>query len=214
LLDLKPEHKLLEIGCGRGEVCIYHSLNGGESKGVDYSSEAIELARRKAIALEASAVFFESSFDKLCEQESSYDRILASEFIEHISAQEGAVFFKMAYSLLKPGGKLLVYTMPNTLQRRYGYPLTRLLAAFRGQRLPRRQDDTLSEHYKLYHLNEQNYFSLKNFAMQAGFSKIVVGYDARHNRLSGRKNMWIRKFVERIPLRHILFSNLYVVAEK
>jgi 2-polyprenyl-3-methyl-5-hydroxy-6-metoxy-1,4-benzoquinol methylase len=214
LLDLQPKHKLLEIGCGRGEVCILHVLRGGAAKGVDYSADAINLAREKAASLNVQVEFLESSFDGLRETSETYDRILASEFIEHISADEGAMFFQAAFSMLKPGGKLLVYTMPNTLQRRYGYPIQRLWAALHGKRLPKLQDDTTSEHYKLFHLNEQNYFSLRKFANQAGFIRFVVGYDGGTDLGQSKSKRLIRRIIKLTPLRHILLCNLYLLAEK
>jgi len=94
LLGLLPAHQLLEIGCGRGEICIYHALGGGVGKGVDYSISAIKLAREKALSVQASVEFVVSSFDELGDLPETYDRILASEFIEHISAEEGAAFSK------------------------------------------------------------------------------------------------------------------------
>ncbi len=214
ILELRPQHKYLEIGCGRGEICIWHGLNGGIAKGVDYSADAINLAKSKAKILDSSVEFVEASFGTLLEPDNYYDRILASEFIEHISKIEGVDFFKVAYSALKPGGKLLVYTMPNTLQRCYGYPIMRIWAFIKGKRLPKKQDDTLSEHYKLYHLNEQNYFELKHSALRVGFKRFVVGYDIESvKNKSGIKNL-ILKFIEITPLRHLLFSNLYLLAEK
>lgn len=214
LLDLQPEHRLLEIGCGRGEICIFHALRGGKSKGVDYSADAIKLAHEKAASLNAAVEFVESSFDGLHETPGTYDRILASEFIEHISAEEGERFFQTAFSMLKPGGKLLVFTMPNTLQRRYGYPIQRILAALRGRRLPRQQEDTTSEHYRLYHLNEQNYFSLRKLATQAGFNQIVIGYDSGNDQPQPGLKRIARAIIRKTPLRHILLSNLYLLAVK
>lgn len=214
LLGLQSKHKLLEIGCGRGEVCIFHALKGGVAKGVDYSADAINLAREKAASLNVQIEFVESSFDGLRDPPETYDRILASEFIEHISAEEGKKFFKIAFSMLKPGGKLLVFTMPNTLQRRYGYPIQRVWAALHGKRLPKQQDDTTSEHYKFYHLNEQNYFSLKRFARQAGFKKFVIGYDGEGDHSQSKSKRLIRNIIKFTPFRHILLCNLYLLAEK
>jgi ubiquinone/menaquinone biosynthesis C-methylase UbiE len=214
LLELIPQHNFLEIGCGRGEICIFHSLSGGRAKGVDYSDDAIKLARHKALSLGAQVDFVESSFDQLEEQYGSYDRILASEFIEHISEDEGRFFFRKAYDFLKPKGKLLVFTYPNTLYRRYGYPIIRYWAALHGRRLPRHEEDTLSEHYKLYHLNEQNYFSLKTLASEAGFIKFTVGYDSANTLKPNGIKGWVKKILFKTPFRHIFLSNLYVLAEK
>ncbi len=214
LLDLQPQHKLLEIGCGRGEVCIFHALRGGSAKGVDYSADAISLAREKATVLGAKAEFMESSFDGLEEPAATYDRILASEFIEHISAEEGLKFFQAAFSMLKPDGKLLVFTMPNTLQRRYGYPIQRLWALLHGKRLPKQPAETTSEHFWNFHLNEQNYFSLRKFAHQAGFRRFMVGYDVQYAPTPSKVKRFIRCLIKLPPLCHIMLSNLFLVAQK
>ena len=214
LLKLKSEHRYLEIGCGRGEICIWHGLNGGNAKGIDFSTDAINLAKLKAEKLNSPAVFLEASFSELLEPNNYYDRILASEFIEHISKNEGQNFFRVAYATLKPGGLLLIYTMPNTLQRRYGYPIYRLWCILKGKRLPKKQDDTLSEHYKLYHLNEQNYFQLRRSAIDAGFSNFIIGYDNEGTKNKSYLKQLILNFIAVTPLRHLFLSNLYMLAEK
>jgi cyclopropane fatty-acyl-phospholipid synthase-like methyltransferase len=207
LLDLRPSHRFLEIGCGRGEICIYHSLRGGFSKGVDYSEDAIALAKNKSKELGAESVFVTSSFCDLNEPNNYYDRILASEFIEHISRDEGEEFFRLAYSWLKPGGKILVFTWPNNLYRKYGYRFIRFYGFLRGNKLPSVMPDTMHEHYKLYHINEQNFFTLKRMAEISGFKKILVNYDVYNDN-------FVKKIVFKTPLRHILFNNLYLIAEK
>jgi cyclopropane fatty-acyl-phospholipid synthase-like methyltransferase len=216
LLGLQPTHNMLEIGCGRGEVCIYHALRGGRAKGVDYSEDAINLARSKSVSLGLDTEFITASFHELADQNNTYDRILASEFIEHISKSEGESFFKMSYSMLKPKGKLLVYTMPNTLYRRYGYPMYRFINLLKGRVLPKVMEDMRSEHYQLYHLNEQNYHNLAFLAKQAGFLKFKVGYDIKTH--AGHAESVVKRLVKNIvaktPLRHILLNNLYVLAEK
>lgn len=214
LLDLRKEHSYLEYGCGRGEVCIFHAARGGAVVGVDYSEDAIALAREKAKKLNFSIDFHVCSFSDFPAGENKFDRILASEFIEHISASEGAVFFELAYRALKPGGKLLVFTFPNTLQRKYGYPVFRLIMVLFGRRFPKVQTDMLSEHYKLYHLNEQNYFTLRDNARTAGFSELEIGYDIGYYEKSGFLKNTIKKIVQKSFLRHLFLTNLYLLAEK
>lgn len=217
LLDLKAEHSLLEFGCGRGEIILFHANNGGKiAVGIDYASDAIEMAKKKASVLGiSSAYFINDSFDtEKIHAHGAFDRIYASEFIEHISPQEGELFFKIAYNKLSKGGKLLVFTHPNTLQRRYGYKLLYLASKLTKKKLPKIQDDTLSEHYKMYHLNEQNVITIKKLATQAGFKKIKVGYDS----LDYKKNNLIEnisKFIiKNSLLRHIFQTNIYLIATK
>lgn len=213
LLGVEPTHALLEVGCGRGEICIYHAKRGGRAVGVDFSGDAIAIARRKAQQLNVSPEFKEASFDELSNKDGMFDRILACEFIEHISAQEGEVFFDKIHALLRPGGRALIYTYPNTLQRRYGYPLLRLYNALRGIRLPKQQPDTESEHYRLYHLNEQNHLTLKRAARRAGFRKVHVGYDVELAS-GGRLKRAAFSLVKHSPLRHLLLNHMYLVVER
>lgn len=210
LLDLKKEDHLLEIGCGRGEVCIFHAKRGGKALGVDYSRAAIDMALEKSNALKVDVNFQCASFLDAIINESGYDKILASEFIEHISKKEGDLFLKKAYKSLRSTGRLLIFTYPNTLQRKYGYPLMFLLSRINGKRIPWRQEDTLDDHYRLYHLNEQNIFSLAGMAKKAGFKRITTGYDTRDHQ---SKNI-LKKIVCGTPLKHIFLNNLFLIAEK
>jgi len=217
LLDLKPEHSLLEFGCGRGEIILFHANNEGKiAVGIDYASDAIEMAKEKANTLGIScAHFINDSFDtEKIHEYGVFDRIYASEFIEHISQQEGELFFKIAYEKLSKGGKLLVFTHPNTLQRRYGYKLMHFASKLTKNKLPKIQDDTLSEHYKMYHLNEQNIITIKKLATQANFKEIKVGYDSLDYKKNSIIGNALRFLIKSSFLKHIFQTNLYLIATK
>jgi cyclopropane fatty-acyl-phospholipid synthase-like methyltransferase len=208
LLDLNSDDSYLDIGCGRGELVIYHALSGGVATGADFSEEAIRLATEKADELKADCSFLISSFEALSES-LKFDKITSIDFIEHISAKEGRVFFNKCYSLLNPGGRLLIYTFPNTIRRRYGYKLIRILSIIKGKPLPIKEPDTVSDHYKQYHLNEQSYFSLKKSAKKAGFKKVRVLYFD-----SSIKDSFIKSFLIHTPLRHLFLKGLTLIADK
>lgn len=208
LLDLHQSDSLLDIGCGRGEMVIYHALNGGNATGVDFSDEAIKLAKAKADELKADCTFHINSFEKI-EEEIKFDRIISIDFIEHISVEEGKAFFKKCCNLLNPGGRLVVYTYPNTLRRRFGYKLIRIFSIIKRKPLPKREPDTISDHYKQYHLNEQNYFSLKNMAVNAGFSKVQVQYFDL-----SIKDSFLKSVLIHTPFRHLFLKGLTLIAYK
>src|SRR5450759_4490401 len=67
-LNLHQSDNLMDIGCGRGEMVIYHALNGGKATGVDFSDEAIKLAKAKANELKANCTFHINSFEKIDEE--------------------------------------------------------------------------------------------------------------------------------------------------
>jgi cyclopropane fatty-acyl-phospholipid synthase-like methyltransferase len=207
-LDLHQSDSLLDIGCGRGEMVIYHALNGGKATGVDFSDEAIKLANAKAGELKADCLFLIDSFEKI-DEEIKFDRIISIDFIEHISVEEGKAFFKKCYNLLKPGGRLVVYTYPNTIRRRFGYKLIKIFSIIKRKPLPKREPDTISDHYKLYHLNEQSYFSLKNSALNAGFNKVKVQYFDLSIKDSLLKSVLIHT-----PFRHLFLKGLTLIADK
>jgi cyclopropane fatty-acyl-phospholipid synthase-like methyltransferase len=207
-LELNKTCSLLDIGCGRGELVIYHALAGGKATGVDFSEEAIKLAESKAAELKAECKFQISSFEKI-DEEIKYDRIVSIDFIEHIAVEEGRAFFKKCLNLLNPGGRLIVYTFPNTIRRKYGYKLIRALSIVKGKPLPEKEPDTISDHYKQYHLNEQNYFSLKKSATNAGFGKVKVQYIDPTIKDSLLKSVFIHT-----PLRHLFLKGLTLIADK
>ncbi|MCX6322171.1 MAG: class I SAM-dependent methyltransferase [Bacteroidia bacterium] len=207
-LNLHQSDSLLDIGCGRGELVIYHALNGGKATGVDFSDEAIKLANAKAGKLKADCLFHINSFEKI-DEEIKFDRIISIDFIEHISVEEGKAFFKKCYNLLKPGGRLVVYTYPNTIRRRFGYKLIRIFSIIKRKSLPKREPDTISDHYKQYHLNEQSYFSLKNGALNEGFTKVRVQYFDPSIKDSLLKSVLIHTF-----FRHLFLKGLTLIADK
>ena len=208
LLKINKGSSLLDIGCGRGELVIYHSLTGGKAAGVDFSDEAIKLARAKAGELNANPDFSISSFENISEN-TKYDFIVSIDFIEHISAVEGKAYFKKCYDLLNLGGKLLVYTFPNTLRRKYGYQIIRIIGKLKGKHVPMLEPDTVSDHYRQYHLNEQNYFSLKKSSRAQGFNKTeVLYYD------SSIKDSFLKSVFVHTPLRHLFLRGLTLISTK
>lgn len=208
LLNLSKSDRLLDIGCGRGELVIYHSLNGGKATGVDFSDEAIKLAREKATDLKADSIFLISSFENINE-EVRFDRIISIDFIEHISIEEGKTFFRKCYNLLNNEGRLIIYTYPNTIRRRFGYNLIRIFSLIKRNPLPKNEPDTISDHYKQYHLNEQNYFSLKKSARNAGFGKVIVQYFD-----PSIKDSFLKSLLINTPFRHFFLKGLTLIADK
>ena len=207
-LDLHQSDSLLDIGCGRGEIVIYHALRGGKATGADFSDEAILIASARAEELKSGCSFIVTSFENI-DESVKYDRIIALDFIEHISSEESETFFNKCYNLLNPGGKLLIFTYPNTIRRRYGYKLIRLLSIIKMKPLPAKEQDTVSDHYKQYHLNEQNYFTLKGKAINAGFRKVIVDYYD-----PTVKESFLKSALIRTPLRHLFLKGLTLTALK
>jgi len=103
---LKPDDRILEIGCGIGT--IVHELNkkGHDVIGTDISSEAIEYGRKKYgdIHLEVQAAEF------LPYEDESFEVVLSFDLFEHIAAIDKHI--SEVKRVLRPGGYYLFQT-PN-----------------------------------------------------------------------------------------------------
>lgn len=108
LRDLKPEDKILELGCGSGFMLNYLGNMGFENViGIDISQEQVSIASHFGQNAIASDVF-----DYLSDQEDKFDAVLALDFIEHFSKNELILLFTQIFKSLRSNGKLIIQT-PN-----------------------------------------------------------------------------------------------------
>lgn len=183
LLAPQPGERLLELGCGRGEVVLAAAAAGTPAVGVDFAPAALALARARQRTIEAQrgaplpASFVAGAAAEVAFAPASFDCALLAEFIEHIAPAEAAVALRNLRGWLRPGGRVLVYTYPNVWARR-SYPLMRSWAnRVRGMQLPDRPEDTTHPDYQRLHLNEQSPRSLARALQRAGFVGVRVWLD-------------------------------------
>jgi len=121
LADIRPEHHVLEIGCGCGGFAIETAKKTGcRVTGITLSLEQYGFAKARAIAEEVdSLVDF-----KLCDyrdMEGTYDRIVSIEMLEAVGHAFYGTYFETCDRLLKPGGRiaLQVITIPDQRYEAY-----------------------------------------------------------------------------------------------
>lgn len=183
LLDIQAGERFLDLGCGRGEVAIAAGMAGALAVGCDFSRDAIELAQCKARQIEKQlGRRIHASFvcgvatDNLFRPE-GFDKILMSEFVEHVASQEMAAILRNARRWLKPGGRLLIYTYPNRWTRRTHPLLRSYIRMTRRVDIGEQPEDTIHADYHKLHLNEQSYLSLRLALWRAGFRHVRVWFD-------------------------------------
>ena len=100
---LRPEDRVLEIGCGPGTIVPY--LAAAEYVGFDASLEYIQAARAKFgdFATFVCGRVSEYSLRQL----SYFDVVLALGIVHHLDDAEASQLFQIAHSALKPGGRLI-----------------------------------------------------------------------------------------------------------
>jgi SAM-dependent methyltransferase len=103
---LKPQDRILEIGCGIGTVVHELSKKGHDVIGTDISGEAIEYGRKKYsdISLEVQAA------EILPYEDESFEVVLSFDLFEHIAAIDKHI--SEVRRVLLPGGYYLFQT-PN-----------------------------------------------------------------------------------------------------
>jgi ubiquinone/menaquinone biosynthesis C-methylase UbiE len=219
LADITPGQTIVDIGSGRGEIILHCAQKGAKAWGLDYSEQAVIIADaalsemaedyyKKAIAIQ------QADATRLPFPNDSIDLVFMLDVVEHLYPDQLAQAFTEIHRILKPGGRLIVHTMPSLWYYHYGYPVYRWLQRLRGQQLP--EDPRDRWQYKEVHVNEQTPAALRNALRDASFQTRVwlqttVDYDYEKNSLV-RHGM---EFLTRVyPFRWIFCNDIFGIGVK
>jgi len=163
--------KILDLGCGRGELSYALARAGADITGIDYSASAVKIARDTFCndTGHYNLQFFNDDFLKI-NFENKFDVIIATDFIEHIEPEKLGLMLERIAEILTPDGLFIVHTSPNLLYYQYGYEEKRKLARQAGSYLPK---NPRTYYEDLMHINEQTPESLQN-SLQEYFEQVTV----------------------------------------
>ncbi len=201
---IQPGQRVLDIGCGRGEFALHCAKNNALVWGLDYAPTALEFA--KSLPISPCLGFQQADAENLPFADNSFDTIFMLDVVEHLNPAEMQTALDQAYRTLKPGGRLIVHTMPNIWYYAIGYPLYRLVQRLRGQNPPK--DPRSRWSYAHLHVNEQNPLKLKRALGDSNFrSRIWLESTQGYSYESNPFVRWIMQMLTRLPLVKWIFCN-------
>lgn len=171
-VDMGRPMKVLDVGCGRGELTAHLAQAGHDALGIDPSPDAVAIARSTF----PSARYEAGLLKDVSRPEGGFERIFCLGTIEHLTDDEIAGLFRDAERLLSKGGLLIVSTCVNRFYYKFWSHGLRRLAARALRRLGLDVRDPLpprSEEDGQVHVNEQDFFSLRRHGLRRGWTASV-----------------------------------------
>ena len=106
--------KLLELGCGAGNLSLYFAKAGYEVAGIDIAPTAIEWARENAASAQVEIQFIQGDVLTLAGiADESFDIALDGHCFHCIIGCDRNSFLQATHRVLKPGGVLVICSMCN-----------------------------------------------------------------------------------------------------
>lgn len=105
---LQSRHRVLEIGCGTGNLTILVKMLHPtvDVVGLDPDPKALDRARRKADRQQVSIQLDRGFSDELHYPDESYDRVLSAFMFHHLERDEKKRSLQEIRRVLRPGGSL------------------------------------------------------------------------------------------------------------
>jgi SAM-dependent methyltransferase len=181
--------RVLDVGCGRGELVLQSAMRGAEAWGIDYADAAVAIAERALAtadaAMRARTHVRQMDVKALDFDDNFFDVVFMMDVVEHLYPEELACAFDELRRAMRPGARLVLHTSPNTVFERAVYPnysrrinqaaltLSRVLrlrdGLFNETMLPTAREFPHDTFERAMHINEQSLAGLRREVECHGF---------------------------------------------
>jgi ubiquinone/menaquinone biosynthesis C-methylase UbiE len=120
LAHLAPGERVLEVGCGTGEIAMRAKARTGATgsvAGIDPSAEMIAVARQKAARANLDIDYRVASVEALPFADATFDVVLSSLMMHHLPKDLKPRALAEIRRVLKPGGRLLIVDLTEPTSR-------------------------------------------------------------------------------------------------
>lgn len=168
--------RILDVGCGRGELAYALASNGAYVTGVDYSPVAIDIATNTYLSENTHSPPMQLEF--VCADMLTYapvkhfDIVIMADFVEHIGPQTFVSLLKRVAGMLIRDGVLFVHTAPNLDYYRIEYSARYEAAKNMGLFIPKNPRTYFED---LMHINEQTPKGLRE-QLSLHFANVIVWF--------------------------------------
>jgi ubiquinone/menaquinone biosynthesis C-methylase UbiE len=213
--------RVLELGCGRGELLRACARHGASAVGIDYSTDAVKIAA-ETCGSAASVLQADATGLPFCDR--SFTKVFLGDVLEHLTTRQAEHMLAEGHRVLRPGGMLVLHTSPNVLFVRLIFPWVLIgcvaTARFSLFRL-------FVHHYgvmRKLHVREYSAGRLRRLFRTSPFASFRVECDA--DVLRGGRSRYtealaanrivraVASFVSRDPLNRVFSNDLWVEARK
>jgi SAM-dependent methyltransferase len=194
LADLRPGQRVLDIGCGRGDLLRSAASRGAIAIGIDYAHAAMRLVAEVLASSPGGERTAVARMDatRLALRPATFDVALMLDVVEHLYQPDLERALEETHSALRPGGRLVIHTSPNRLFEERVYPtyvrnvhrallaLARMLPLDRGFFnpivLPTDRLPPHDEYERRLHVNPQSRASLRDALRRHGFGLRLIDH--------------------------------------
>lgn len=217
--------RVLDVGCGRGEILRHCMRLGVEAYGVDYAEAAVKMsldvvqAERNsgdAISSQAKAGVSYADAKKLPFPDKYFDRVLMFDVVEHLHPWELHEAILEVGRVMKDDGRFIIHTAPNRWYDAYAYPVVRFVRTLMGQGAHYPKDPrAITPVNQDVHVNEQDLLSMGRTLRAAGFAGHVWLDSPPQNRQENVLMALLRKIAFDVPpFRWFFEREVFAVAKK
>jgi len=217
--EVQPGMRLLDVGCGRGEILRHCMQLGVEAYGVDYAEAAVRMSREvidEQAQGSVKAGVCRSDAKKLPFPTGCFDRVLMFDVVEHLYPWELHDAMLEVRRVLKDDGRFIIHTAPNRWYDRYAYPWVRRFRTLLGEGdkypVDPRAITPVNQHV---HVNEQDMRSMARALTKAGFTSNIWLDSPPQNRQENILLVGLHFVAFRVPpFRWFFERELFAVADK